>query len=228
MSAYFAVAYPDRVEILMDGACYSDDGTLIDVQSKIWTSGYLPIGFAGRGNSSAVNLIGSAIGAISFNHSFDETVLRFAEKLATTKSRDSAQNEVDGIIVGISETRGPSIFMFHTYRNAAAGEHYEPWTLYDAGEEFLGAPCPTPQEFKASGLPMHWACDGLAEHGATFFRLLRSQQAWRQHPDAPKSFWGIGGHVEHTVIQVSGAETKRLHEWPDRIGEKLNAIQEAA
>ena len=43
------------------------------------------------------------------------------------------------------------------------------------------------------------------------------------HPDKPKLF-GIGGHVDHTVVTMNGATTMRLHTWPDKVGEKIQPL----
>ncbi len=226
MSAYYAVAYNDRVEILMDGVSYKDDGTIAGFHNKVWVSDRLPMAFAGRGSTFSVQTIGNALGLYSFNSSFDETFLKFKERIEAQKDRPGEKTELDGIVAGISETLGPVIYYFHTYKDSIDG--IEPWKFYDAGGEILGAPCPTPQEFKESQLPMHWACDGLDEYGGEFFELVRSQKAWLTDPRAQNKFWGIGGHVDHTVISTAGNATRRIWEWPDQIGENLATIREAA
>lgn len=220
MSAYYAVAYPDRVEILMDGVSYDDDGTILEIRSKIWVSDTLPLAFAGRGPTASIDIIGLALGTLSVGRTFDEAVTLFREKIESMASKPGERAQIDGAVAGISETLGPVIFYFHTYPNGLGD--CQPWKFYDAGGEALGAPCPTPQECKASGIPMHWACDGLEEYGGDFFELLRKQEAWRSEEYAKDRFWGIGGHVEHTVIKAEGTTTKRILEWPDQVGDKLD------
>lgn len=226
MSAYYAVAYPDRVEILMDGVSYSDDGTIMDIRSKIWASDTLPLAFAGRGPSASIDIIGLALGALSVGRTVDEALTLFKEKIEAMPSKPGERVQIDGAVAGISETLGPVIFYFHTYPKAMGDA--QPWKFYDAGGEVLGAPCPTAQECKASGIPMHWACDGLEEYGGEFFELLRSQEAWRSEEYAKDQFWGIGGFVEHTVIKADGNTTKRILEWPDKVGDKLTPREVAA
>jgi hypothetical protein len=72
---------------------------------------------------------------------------------------------------------------------------------------------------------MYWALDGLKDYGPQFFGLLR-QHPMEQlaHPDKPLVY-GVGGHVDHTVITAEGAITERIHEWPeDCIGSKIEPL----
>ena len=71
---------------------------------------------------------------------------------------------------------------------------------------------------------MYWAIDGLSDYGVPFFEVLRSREmSHAAHPDKPKLF-GIGGHVDHTVVTMNGATTMRLHTWPDKVGEKIQPL----
>lgn len=221
MSAFYAVAYSDRIEILTDGISYKEDGTIAAIRNKIWTSDKLPLAFAGRGPSASIDIIGLALGTISrVVQSFDETIILFKERIENLAATADTSVHIDGVVTGISETLGPVIYYFHTYPHPMDG--CEPWTFYDVGTEMLGAPRPTPQESKASGIPMYWACDGLKEFGGEYFDLLRTQSAWKSDEAYEDQYWAVGGHVDHTIVRAEGISTERILEWPDKVGEKVD------
>ena len=222
-----AAAYEDRVEILTDGAIYADDGTIIALDQKVWKSNRLPLVFAGRGNAIAVDMVGTALDIFSLAHgTFDETFMAFKEKIESRADKGKDQVAMDGVFAGISETIGPVIYYFHTYQEGSDGfRGCEPFKFYDAGKELAAGPTPPPRAMRDSGLPMYWAFDGLAEYGPTFMGLLRQHPMEHlAHPDKPLVY-GVGGHVDHTVVTADGATTERIHVWPeDRVGSKIEPL----
>lgn len=66
-----------------------------------------------------------------------------------------------------------------------------------------------------------FSLDGLLEHGVAFFNVLRAHKM--QHWAAPgrPEVYAIGGHLDWTVVASTGAETLRIWEWPDVVGEKI-------
>lgn len=222
MSAFFAAAYSDRVELLTDGAIYDDDGVVIDFRTKVWTSDALPLAFAGRGGSTTIELMGTVIDLCSWRGSVDGALRMFAERLESRAYRGQEQAALDGVIAGISETDGPVLYYFHTYKGGGAefGD-IAPFRLHEVSE-MLGAPHPSPREYRESGLPMFWACDGLAEHGPRLFDLLRRNPLKAVALPGQPLVYGIGGHVDHTVLRAESVVTERIHEWPDDVmGERI-------
>ena len=52
MSAFYSLCYPDRVELLTDGAIYLEDGTLTDIREKVFRSETVPMAITGRGSTA--------------------------------------------------------------------------------------------------------------------------------------------------------------------------------
>lgn len=220
MSAFLAVKYEDRVEFLSDGAVYHDDGTVEYTRQKVWTSKRLPMAFVSVGGDLAMTGLGMALELMTLFKTFDEALLRFGEILEKLGSDERELAAVGGVIAGISETLGPVMYGFHTYRGEGENATFnglEPFRLYDVGSEFFGGPVPVPRAFKESGLPCYWACDGLAEFGADYFELLRrTKMEHVTHPDKPM-LYAVGGHVDHTVVSADGCTVTRIKEWPQDV-----------
>lgn len=213
MSAFYSLCYPDRVELLTDGAIYVEDGTLVDIREKVHRSPYLPMAITGRG-SAAMDAFAKAIIVLSSVGSFDQTMERTVAMLERRKPL-GVPDHCEVLIAGMSETAGPRMLYFSTV-DAYGLPEFEPWTLYDVTGEWGGGPQLTADEI--AGLD---ATNGLASCGVAIFEAMRRQRGPNPiRPELPE-IYGIGGHVDHTVIDACGARTTRLHTWPDRVGEKI-------
>ena len=214
MSAFYAMAYGDRVELLTDGAVYLGDGTLIDIREKVWRSPSLPLAITGRG-SMAIEAFAETILAMP-DDSVDAVIERTNALLEQAKTVvSSAPCEV--LIAGISETDGPFLAFFTTadiYPNLAS------FVLHDVGRELGGGNALAAEELASVGS----AEDGLAGMGVALFEAMRRKPGL--NPTVPNlpSVYGIGGHVDLTVISAGGTETTRLHTWPDVVGEKIKPL----
>lgn len=211
MSAFYAVAYHDRVELLTDGAVYSDDGTLTDIRRKVWTSDHVPLAVTGRGATGVVEGFAAAIMILSARGSFDDTIAAVQGMLERRREK-GVPADVEMVICGTSETVGPRILYFATCE-AYAG--VEPWTILDAGPELGGGPSPDIDGLDGS--------NGLRGCGAELMeRMRRIPGPNPTRPDLPP-LYGVGGHIDWTVITADGCATERIHEWPDVIGEKIES-----
>lgn len=216
MSAYYAVAYRDRIEIATDGATYSDDGTVTALSRKAWHSDRLPIAFAGRGNSVMTHGVGIMLDVLTPFGSVDWVLDTFSRSL----SRNERLREIpiDGVIGSISDAGTPQLHWFTTYDGF---EGYDPLVLYDVGNEWAGAPTPHPATLADYGFPERMATSTLAESAADLFEAFRETRMQHlAHPDKPWVY-GVGGHVDLTVVRAGGVSTERLRTWPDTIGEKI-------
>lgn len=217
MSAFYSLCYPDRVELLTDGAFYLEDGTLTKIMRKVWCSDNIPLAVTGRG-SGAVEAFAIAIKLLSQCGSFDETLARTSEMLERRKPK-GVPDDCEIVIAGISETSGPSIWYFAT-ADAYGIEGFEPWTLYYVGMEWGGGSQLTAEEI--AGMDVR---GGLAECGVAIFEAMRRKPGPNPlRPDLPE-IYGIGGHVDLTVIDGAGATTRRLHTWlEDEVGRKIDPV----
>lgn len=220
MSAYLAVNYGDRIELLTDGAVYTEDGTLIATREKVVRIASIPCAITARGAMEPLDAIGlylEMVGAIT--GSFDATMVQIDSLI--TKMKDQGGPSFEMVICGISETDGPVIAYFCT---AKAYPQFEPFTLYRIYDAELcaGAALDSPAEMAAAGITADSVKDGLATKGADIMELMRGRAGPNPlKPDLPP-LYGIGGHVDHTVIRADGVTTTRLRTWPDRVGEKIN------
>ncbi|MGO4838681.1 hypothetical protein AB4144_41175, partial [Rhizobiaceae sp. 2RAB30] len=111
MSAFYALAFDDRIELLTDGAIYNDDGVLLDIRRKVWTSPAVPFAVTGRGTSPTVDLIAQGFVAFSLMGSVDRALDAIADRLAERRARGKETvTHCEMVIAAISETRGPVIY----------------------------------------------------------------------------------------------------------------------
>lgn len=217
MSAFYAVAYGDRIELLTDGAIYADDGTIIETREKVWRSDRLPMALACRGNSLAVAAVEMILTASTVGRTVDEALEKFADHLENRpRLRDVA---IDGIIASVSDSGEPQLNWFTTY---GGFDGFEPFVLYDVGGEWAGGPTPSAETLAKWGFPERAAIESLAECGADLFGAFRAtKMAHLAHPDRPL-LYAVGGHVDLTVVDATGARTSRLRTWPQDVpGRKI-------
>lgn len=221
MSAFYAVAYHGRVELLTDGAVYAEDGTLTDIKRKVWTSDHVPLAVTGRGATGVVEGFAAAIVCLAACGSFDVT-MRSLQELLDGRREKGAPEDVEMLICGISETGGPRILYFAT---CDAYGSIEPWRLVDVGRG-LGGGNPLTEDERA-GLD---ASEGLLGVAVPLFEAMRRKKGSNPaSPDLPP-LYGIGGHVDLTVVTAGGCTVERIHEWPDVVGKPIdpNAVRKAA
>lgn len=222
MSAFYCVNYGDRIEILTDGAFYKPDGTLITTLEKVWRSPSLPVAIVGRGSCELQAYAETVLNDLD-NASVD-AVFERAAAIALRLNEIERIDHFEAVIAGFSETHGPLFVYFNTHK---AYPQFEPFKPYVVGPVFGGGSVPAAEDI--IGLDI---ADGLAVCGVPLFEAMRKVPgANPTRPDLP-DVYGIGGHVDLTVIAASGASTKRLHTWPeDIVGQKIapaNALREAA
>lgn len=221
MSAYYAVAYPDRVEIATDGAIYDDNGTVIDLRYKAWHSETLPITWAGRGNTIMVDGIGIMLSALAGLGSVDAVLDAFSRALL--RNERLREIPIDGVIGSISDAGVPQL---HWFTTSELFEGYDPLVLYDVGPEWAGGPHPHPSTLADYGFPDRMANSTLGESAGDLFEALRATRMQHlAHPDQPW-IYGVGGHVDLTTVRADGVTTERLRTWPDVIGEPIDPARE--
>lgn len=144
MSAFIAVKYEDRVELLTDGAVYNEDGTLTDIRRKVWNSDTIPLAITGRGDICQVeNVARFIIGIADACGSFDLMIERL-QAMLDRRHGIVQQHNSEFLIVGISERQGPIILHFATMQ---IDGYPAAWTLSDCGTDVLaGSDCVPPQE----------------------------------------------------------------------------------
>ncbi|TGP50314.1 hypothetical protein EN873_24385 [bacterium M00.F.Ca.ET.230.01.1.1] len=212
MSAFYAMAYADRVELLTDAAIYLPNGLAVDFREKVWRSPSLPLAITGRGS-----LAFEAFAETILDTPADTVDLLVASAQAWL-DRFKAVYPADAcelLLAGISESRGPRLWFFTT---ASIYLEFEPFVLYDVGSEFGGGNALTPEE--SASLPS--AERGLAELAVPLFEAMRRKPGLNPTVPHMPGVYGIGGHLDHTVVTTSGCTSTRLHTWPDVVGTKID------
>jgi hypothetical protein len=220
LSAFYALAHDDRIEMLTDGAVYEDDGTLTAIRRKVWYSETIPMAITGRGNAKAVELLAMACLLTDVYGSVDgvienvQTLLdKMADKAAATESEPAM---IEMLVAAISETRGPML-LYASNANAYGLDWLEPFKLYDVGREWGGGAPIDPAGLDLSA--------GLRSCGVELFeRMRRVSDINPARPDLP-AIHGIGGHVDLTTITASGVFVERLRTWSDVVGEKIDPFR---
>jgi len=222
MSAFYSVAYPDRVELITDGAVYTDDGTLVEVRRKVWASSSLPLAVTGRGSSRLVEGLAAAINVMAECGSVDGTLGEVAGMLEKYRDRDCEPFEI--VLAAVSETNGPGIYHFS---NVDAYGLFAAWQLHGPYPEFGGGPSLT--DANREMLAAEFGGDGTLTRAAVpLFEAMRRRTAPKPTSPHLPEIYGIGGHVDFTTVSAAGCTIERLCEWPDPVGEKIDPFRLSA
>jgi hypothetical protein len=217
MSAYFSVCYEDRIELLTDGAFYNDQGILLDVREKVYRSSLWPLALTGRGAAPIAEL-----GVyLDMTGSLVSSVDGLIEKLQTflDNRRLKGSPAPFEILIAAFVSSGPTNLYFST---EPLMDGVEPWIIHDVGPEIGGGPNLTLDDAAECGISIESLNAGLEEYGADLMEIMRRQKSGNPTKPFLPDVYGIGGHVDLTVIRPTGSSTKRIHTWPDVIGEPIN------
>lgn len=224
MSAFIAQKFSDRVELATDGAIYDQTGVLVRTGQKVWASAFVPLAVTGRGNFEVVADIASAIViAADSLQSFDQTITWLIDRLSTFADRSGSDDGNQFLIGGISERDGPVILLFSTKGGdiLPGGCEVRPFVLFDVGDNIFAGPVPDVDEALLSGL-------AFPVGAALALDSMRKQKGGNPHRTDIQDHYGIGGHIDYTVITVAGVEVQRIHEWPDVIGQPIDPFRATA
>jgi hypothetical protein len=220
MSAFLSVVFPDRIEILTDGAVYDDEGVLVDTREKVYRCANVPAAIVGRGPVAAIDLVGPVLDTLFAFFGFDAGAAQFDNTMRKHADRfTAADKHFELLIAGRSEDRGWVNLYWST---ANMYGQFEACRLYRVTDEFGGGPAPSEADVAAVGLSLADLADGMEARGADLLEAMRRKKGPNpSKPDLPE-LYGIGGHVDLTTIRADGVETKRLRTWPDVVGQKID------
>lgn len=203
MSIAVAVKFPDRVEIVTDTAL-TDPDTLVfrDERCKLRPLAS-QVALLVRGYTDVADRLEESLR----NHfaqfaTVDEAISTLRANLEESNNRPATNERTmfEANIFAVSETNGPQILWF---QNGSSIPDRSIWTLYDAeglyGAEFL----PT------------WMADALRATGslqATAVYLMNRSRS-RSQDEAGNHAQGIGGAIDHTIIDISGVRTTHIYRW---------------
>jgi len=211
MSAYLAIAYPDRVELLTDGAVTFNDGTVSDILTKVWTAPTVPLAITGAGEISQVENIARYILGWA-------ALTGVAGALDALSTMPHPAGDLCIVLAGISEDHGPGVW---SYSTRSEDNHPAFAVARRVGLYAMGSGLDV-SDISATGLTRADFADGIARGG------IKLMDAWRRkacvspaRPELGPGYY-IGGKVDHTVVTSAGVVTREVHRWPDKIGSVID------
>lgn len=197
--------------MLTDGATYDDAGIIRGFQDKAHRVPGRNIVITTRGDTAIGRLVIEHVqNTIEDSDTFDEAMQWIGVYLAQFKIMPNFDNHFEVLIAGISEAAGPIIH----YGSTRLMGGQEPFVLRSTK---IGVTCGAVfdqrirQEVLARG--------GMVKFGTAMMEGIRHKAPVGK--DAAQSFSVVGGHIDYTVVSSAGVITKRIHTWPDRIGEPV-------
>lgn len=224
MTGFIVKPFHDRVEILSDGALYSEDGILLGTAEKVIPSGLVPLAVIGSGRSQEIGSLSEVVlMAAAVTRSFDKTIEMLSNALASIAQSPNYDTGLRLVVAGISEAHGPVAYIVSTFADAAS--KIPAFRLERMFSIFAQGAYPTQEQFQAyfeaSGSPFD-VYHGLERDSVFLMGAMREQKLPNPaNPNAPL-FHKVGGHIDLTVIRAEGISTKRLHEWPDVVGQPID------
>lgn len=214
MSAFVSMVYPDRVEMLTDGATCLPSGTLIHRTDKVRASHRVPMAITGRGRHEDVARFADAILDLTKTLTVDETLEAVAAALDAGVFQETDQ-PYEIVLACISESCGPRQLVFTSMARPDAEPSVEAFKLHDLTElRMIAGGVPIIPE-DVPGVTATDIGTGLRAVGVPLFEAMRRRgkgDAW----GGGEAYW-IGGHIDWTVVDADGVRTERIHEWPDQL-----------
>jgi hypothetical protein len=218
MSAINVIRQNNSVHVLTDAAAYDERGTIIAIAPKVWQMPHLNCLFAVRGPKLAAPLVVDAIGGI--HTSYDELRDNIAEDLRRAVAAFEpifAQcgfgADLDLVIAGISESRGPDSYLIATHRRYGT----EPFKVAQMGPLAAAPADPAIQKRLLSVLPAGATADSL-DPATDGLRILQVQRdAVVSVGKSAKAMKVVGGFAQLSSVTRDGISTRVLHRWPDCI-----------
>lgn len=212
MTAYVSRQYHDRVEVLVDGGLYDDDGVLVGKANKLRVAPNLPLVLTGRGKSAVIDRLASSILQIAAKHLTVDNALgevaawvNWMREKRTSEGTINDQAPGDLLIAGISESTGAGHWSF----DARGNEHRPQLQLLPVGQSVIAGGRLSNAEHEAF---LTESAGGLSSIGRKTFDLMRRNKAEvADHVD-------IGAHLDLAIVRGSKVRTVRLHSWNDKIG----------
>ncbi|WP_173088950.1 hypothetical protein [Devosia sp. 1635] len=216
MSAFFAVAYHNRVEIVSDGATTDGEARLVRAETKIQWSPLMPMAAVATGHSYACGmlLIHSMKSTVTFQDNQDSANDYLIETLPELADTLFASHGSFSLAIATMQA-GTRPRLLHIHRGSAHGPRQATWTSIAAS-----GPGFSSEHITAIG----GIRNGLVSAGVA---LLDMQRKWTAKPlDGAAEGFYIGGHVDHAVINAEGVTINRVHEWPDIVGQLISPREE--
>lgn len=221
MTAFILKTFSDRIEILSDGAAYEPDGTFLHSHYKVLTSEVMLLAVVGSGTISDIYTLSAwVIAAVDVAGSVDEGLSVLRGSLAKVGAAAVFDSPVRIAIAAISETAGPTCFVFSTFDDANSDA--KAFELREA-RSGVGQGClPGAEILAAQGVR---SGESLEKNGVFLFEHMRRSKM--TNPAAPdrEPFHSVGGQLDFTVVHADWYEHRVLHTWSDEVGQKIDPFK---
>ncbi|MEQ1952478.1 hypothetical protein [Mesorhizobium sp. CN2-181] len=217
MSMFIGLCRASSVEMLTDGASIDRDDRLAATKNKAII---LP-GCAGaisiRGNAKIIEMFeANTCKAFAAAGSFDIGLAALREGIPELADMPEGFPHFEALIGGMSETEGPQLAYFITKSDKP---EIEACRLYVGRGLNANGIMRDENHRQVAILESN---GGLAACGLHLAEGLRREKASLKFESNSRERYAIGGHLDLTVITAAGATTRRLHTWPDKVGEPIN------
>lgn len=210
MTLIIAHRLADRIELLSDGAVYDKDGVIHAAECKIdRIEGFTAV-IAGSGKSYMIDLLSDAIRHIFARASTFDAATDAVGYGVQTMAHLADHPPFRMLIAGISQTQGPKLYRFGNILE----EGIAPFILHPV--EYGTA---LQHNFTSQWHDETVSMGGLRTAGLRGMKNIRNDGPIGNNP--PYGMLVVGCHVDFTTVSAGGVVTERIHEWPDRIGEKI-------
>ncbi len=222
MSAFFSFRYPDRVQVLTDGAWLAPDGRLLCVDRKILTFPNHKLAMTGRGTDArqVFEVVQKSL-FIAETEAVGRTVDELLDMVQLLFDVLSERGLFDAefLIAAWSESRGAVHFFVPCHRNRPEPE---PFQFHAMGAQICAGPKVVWDDLKHLNLPPSAINEPEfpALHGAEIMSIMRSRPDLVPGADLPRHV--IGGHCELTTVAASGVTSKILCRWDEPINAPID------
>lgn len=221
MTAFVLKPYPDRVEILTDGAYYSPEGVLLSTAYKVHLAREAPFAIVGSGSVVEIKQAADIILALADEAgSVDQTLKLLANALAQVSASPNRDAGFRIGIAAISETAGPICLHFSSFDEGGASA----FELLYAPTGFGQGSMPDPETLIANLAHLQGTKDGLAADGPWLFEQMRQKKNINPAYPGKEPIHSVGGHLDLTIVRKDEYEHQRLVTWPDVVGQKIEPV----
>jgi hypothetical protein len=226
MTAINTIRQSHAVHILSDGAFCNDQGTILEIGPNVFPLPHLSAAVALRGATHFLPFLVYRLcrDCTSFEELLSKVVRTALEVYASfpmmlgTLGFGNVTPDFDLVVAGWSAKRNrPESYIVAAPRQQPQAT--PPWSLIDL-PEILIAPSITELQIHAAqwSVPKSAEAFNPAEDG---LKLLQAQRARRPTLNVEPKPHYVGGFIQLTTISDAGVDTKILHRWPDKVGERL-------
>jgi hypothetical protein len=223
MTAINVIKQLDCVHIVSDGAVIRSDGRVDHFAQKVTIMPHLSAAVGIRGTPAAANFINAEIAKATSYSNLKSTIVRSVRAVLDVM-RPHMESQfgphvltAEIFVVGWS-VDGPDAFILNT-SDLNKGSGVPAWTVVNIGGLCLG-PSDSTIASDFSRLQVELTDDRLVE-------LLHRQRELRNplpHDPTKEGPRAIGGFAQLTSVRKDSITTRILKRWPDRVGEKIQAI----